>query len=324
MNAFADWLFSVMFGWMGTAANSAWNAVVNATSGTGSFFSRYWLCIVLLIIIGGTVLDYAVWLVRWRPYLVWRSWLTRRRRTRHLQRTAQDLEHTDMDDQTLNTIADWVSTPQDAYPLDGLYPEPSPIPYANAPQAAGYIPTEFIDPNSAPAVPYNQQIASYPPSYPQPADHGWQPSAQNAYQPAPLWPPAAPVQYMPPEPDTMPQAAPPQTLYPEAFKTDSFSPAEEVSNPWGNDFSQPEDFSPSPASASRRRRSEKNRRLRSAQRLFSGLKEHLQNEDQESMIDGLPAPVRQEDAFHDPVYPSTYRYQQPDYNSINNQNGQPQ
>jgi len=327
VNAFADWLFNLMFGWMGTAANSAWNAVVNSTSGTGSFFSRYWLGIVLLIIIGGTVLDYAVWLVRWRPYLVWRSWLTRRLRSRRLQQTAQDLEYTDMDDHTLNTIADWVSTPQEAYPLDGLQQQGlSPLPYADMSADAGY-PVEYVDPNSVPVGGYGQQGAAYPPLYPPVQPDAWQPpdlGTQDAYQPAPLWQEHTPAQYTPPaDIDYSPQAAPPQPLYPDSFEADDLSLAPEPGNGWGG-FTQGENLAPAPSGEGRRRRSDRSSRMRSAQRLFDGLRERLQTEDEEGMIDGLPSPVRQEDAFHEAVYPNSYRYQQPDYHGHANHNGQEQ
>lgn len=324
MNAFADWLFNVLFGWMGTAANSAWNAVVNSTGGMGSFFSQYWLGIVLLLIIGGTVLDYLVWFVRWRPYLVWRSWLTRHRRSRSLQQTAQDLEHTDMDPNTLNTIADWVATPQDAYPLDGLHA--GALPYADDPQAAGYNARAY----NPPAPPYPEQGEAMPPLMQQAPSQVWQPQPmdeQDVYQPAPLWGTPAPI---PEEPPYAPPAytapvypgqpyAPQQPLYAEDFEGDNLSLAPEPASAWP-DFTRPQgEPVPGPAEGGRRRRSDRGGRMRSAKRLFNGLREHLQPEDDESMIDGLPSPVRQEDAFHEAVYPNSYRYQQPDYNHNNQQ-----
>lgn len=303
MNAFADWLFSVLLGWTGTAANSAWNAIVNNQGGIGGFFSRFWLPIVLLLVVGGTLLDYAVWFARWKPYLVWRSWLTRRRRERVMAHDAQQLERGQMDPGTQNTIADWVTTPQDHYPVYDL-------PYTGEQEAAPYWdaqPDQWVAPQQTEKWAYMPpQLEEVP--LPLPPEHG---------QPEPYLPPAPVTPDMMPEPDPMP--APRPFYFPpiEEQSPESWFPQQHAAP-----YQEPPVDSPLPQAPVRKRRTERARQNRAAT-LLTNLRDRLGTaEDQESMIDGLPSPIREEDAFHEAVYPSNYRYQQPDANGhYNNQNG---
>lgn len=290
MNAFADWLFSILLGWTGTAANSAWNAVVNAAGGISTFFSRFWLPIVLLLILGGVMMDYIVWFARWRPYLVWRSWFTRRKRRRAYAEDAHQLEHGDMDAGTLNTIADWVATPQDQYPVYDL-------------PGTAYEEEQWAAPHPDWAAPEQSEhwahMAADQENQPPPPSYGatWQQPAMQPY--------AQPYPYSQPPPEPASQ----QTAFQHPF---------EAQQP-GDWFAQgPADMNqqeavepPSPQQPRRRRRSERSRQ-RITRDLLETLRSRLsQAEDDEGMIDGLPSPVREEDAFHEAVYPQNYRYHMP-------------
>ena len=324
MNAFADWLFSALFGWMGSAANGAWNALVNASGGISSFFSTYWLLFLLAVIIAGTVLDYAVWLVRWRPYLVWRSWLTRRLRRRRMQRSAQDLEHSDMDEQARGALAEWVSTPEEGYPL--AY---EPV-FNEGQQAGGYQP----------------DLSGYPPEHyyaPQGYGQGYIPQTsypdqqQQAYdlqQPAePLWEPRQTAWMDPvpsPLPDTVYQplsgfqdqplidyAAPPEqpyyaSLYGDGQNEFNNPPAFDGNNAYiSSGIAQEQPQISRTGENGRRRRSDRKQRPM-ARRFFDDIRGRIgRGEDEETMLDGLPSSVRPEDAFHEAVYPKGYHYQDP-------------
>ncbi|MHC1785658.1 MAG: hypothetical protein AB9880_01150 [Christensenellales bacterium] len=300
MNAFANWLFSVLLGWTGTFANGMWNAVVNQSTGISAFFSRWWLALVLLLVAGGTVLDYAVWLIRWRPYLVWRTWLTRRKRRRNLRRETLSLENTQMDDQTLSTIADWVASPQEESPVDGL--------------AYG------MDHPWAPAVGFNEAEASWQrPQAPvlQGRQEGDPAMMQNGQPPQGNEPPlqAAPyfsAVYGAPSAEaggTSFAAIPLQhTLQADDFDNleARWQPSVDFGDPYSMQGASPlaSDF---PA---RRRRSQRQKGKASA--LLDALHHRITGtDDDETMLDGLPAPVDQQDAFHEAVYPETYRYQTP-------------
>ena len=68
MNSFAKYMFQGMFSWMR-------DAVRHLTDGSilDSWLAEHWLTTVIFLMVIGVVADYAVWLFRWRPDLVWRS-----------------------------------------------------------------------------------------------------------------------------------------------------------------------------------------------------------------------------------------------------------
>ena len=74
MNAFANTLFSLLLSWVKGLAQSVWSMV--SGGGAGSFFvwlGDHWLALVLVLCVAGVVIDLLVWLLRWRPDLVWRT-----------------------------------------------------------------------------------------------------------------------------------------------------------------------------------------------------------------------------------------------------------
>lgn len=263
MNAFANWLFTLLLGWTGGMANRAWNTVVNASGGISDFFSRYWLLLVVGLILLGTVMDYAVWLVRWRPYLVWRSWLRRLTQRRAHRKANESLRQTEMDDQTLNTIADWVATPQEQYPVYELESAEAPIPYA--PEAAVQDPAWTYEEPEQPFFVESQAEPVYDPAMFQPA--------------------------------------------PRLFHQDGEATEPMPYGAWATrEQAQPQ---PEPQGPARRRRSDRGKGRTLVNRL-ADLREKLSSDDrEEGMLDGLPAPVRQQDAFHDAVYPKSYQRPQP-------------
>ena len=88
MNSFANSLFSLLFGWAKTLIQRVWTAA--STGGFSGFFTWLgdnWLWVALLLCLAGTVVDFCVWMVRWRPYLVWRTALHRLARRFHGDQT---------------------------------------------------------------------------------------------------------------------------------------------------------------------------------------------------------------------------------------------
>ena len=78
MNTFANSLFSLLFGWARTLIQQLWSSAVSGRyQGFLVWLGDHWLWVALALCVGGTVIDYMIWLVRWRPYLVWRSALGR-------------------------------------------------------------------------------------------------------------------------------------------------------------------------------------------------------------------------------------------------------
>lgn len=291
MNAFANWLFSILLGWTGALANKVWNAVVNAAGGISDFFARYWLPLVLILILAGTALDFAVWFARWRPYLVWRSWFSRRRRRRYERSAAHSLENSQMDDGTLGTIADWVAAPADqspVYALDStLQAWQRHDPYTHQEQQGTQQPY-----GTAPADAYSPFFTAVHTDIQgdmaQPAVNG---DAQM-------------MESFPYEDHDDPNAA---------WLPDSS---------YGNPYAPQADDAQAPAAFQRRRRSQRDKQKPQPLHFLRDLRQRVTApDDEEGMLDGLPSPVNRQDAFHEAVYPQSYRYRDPDSRPDGQQQG---
>ncbi len=78
MNAFADTILSMMFGWLKTLVQGIWSSAT--TGSVQNFFvwlGDHWFYVVLGVCVLCTVVDYLIWLIRWRPYIIWRNRLRR-------------------------------------------------------------------------------------------------------------------------------------------------------------------------------------------------------------------------------------------------------
>ena len=82
MGSFANTLFQLMLGWMQGIVSSVWSAFTSENG--GSFFTwlgNHWIPIVLVLCAAGLIADLTVYLVRWKPYRVWRSFFHRGKET---------------------------------------------------------------------------------------------------------------------------------------------------------------------------------------------------------------------------------------------------
>lgn len=78
MGQFANTLFRGLLGWVQSAAAELWSLVTNAeVSAWLRWLLDNWLPLVLLLCLGGAVLDFLVYFIRWQPYRVWGSFLRR-------------------------------------------------------------------------------------------------------------------------------------------------------------------------------------------------------------------------------------------------------
>ncbi|MBE5786685.1 MAG: hypothetical protein E7324_04010 [Clostridiales bacterium] len=72
MNAFADSLFAGLFGWLRALLQSIWGAIAGGgLSGFFTWLGDNWLWLVIFLGIAATIVDFCIWLIRWRPYKVW-------------------------------------------------------------------------------------------------------------------------------------------------------------------------------------------------------------------------------------------------------------
>ncbi len=78
MNAFANTVFSLLLGWVRNAVQAVWNSISSGGShGFLTWLGDHWIWLVVFLCIAGFVLDYLVWIIRWRPYRLWRQKLQR-------------------------------------------------------------------------------------------------------------------------------------------------------------------------------------------------------------------------------------------------------
>ena len=79
MGQFAGTLFRMLLGWVQTAAAWIWALITNADA---SAWLRWlvdnWLPLVLALCIGGVLVDFIVYLIRWQPYRMWGRFLYRK------------------------------------------------------------------------------------------------------------------------------------------------------------------------------------------------------------------------------------------------------
>ena len=92
MGSFANTLFTIMLGWIQAAASAIWSAFT--TENGGSFLQwigRNWFILAVILCVIGMVMDFSIYLLRWRPVRVWKSFF---RRLRHGKEEAEEPEQT--------------------------------------------------------------------------------------------------------------------------------------------------------------------------------------------------------------------------------------
>ena len=78
MGQFAGMLFSLLLGWVQSAVSWLWKLTTSAdVSAWTHWLLDNWLMLLALVCIGGALADFLVYLLRWQPYRVWRSFLRR-------------------------------------------------------------------------------------------------------------------------------------------------------------------------------------------------------------------------------------------------------
>ena len=78
MNTFSNSLFTFLFGWARSLIEGVWNAAAEGKfSRFFAWLGDHWLGMALFLVLACTAVDFLIWMIRWRPYLVWRSQLRR-------------------------------------------------------------------------------------------------------------------------------------------------------------------------------------------------------------------------------------------------------
>lgn len=80
MGSFANTLFMILVGWVETAVSTIWSSF--SGGGANSFLQwigNSWIYIAIILCAAGILVDLSVYIVRWRPYLIWKKIFRRRR-----------------------------------------------------------------------------------------------------------------------------------------------------------------------------------------------------------------------------------------------------
>lgn len=82
MGSFANSLFKIMLGWLQTAVSAIWSAFTSQNgSSLFNWIGEHWILTAAVLCCAGLAADLIVYLLRWKPYKVWKSFLTRHRDT---------------------------------------------------------------------------------------------------------------------------------------------------------------------------------------------------------------------------------------------------
>ena len=62
-----------MLSWMRWLTGWFWDIANSGGTGGGflSWFSDHWLGLAVFLIIAGVIVDWLIWMIRWRPYWLW-------------------------------------------------------------------------------------------------------------------------------------------------------------------------------------------------------------------------------------------------------------
>ena len=71
MGTLADSLFNVLMSWVRALVNSIWALFTTDHMTLLEFRGKNWVMLVVIMLAAGLVMDWLVWLVRWKPYHLW-------------------------------------------------------------------------------------------------------------------------------------------------------------------------------------------------------------------------------------------------------------
>ena len=80
MGSFANSIFTILLGWVQSVIYSIWNAFTTNQNGSLlAWVGRNWKILAAVLCTAGLVIDFAVYMARWRPFMVWTSFFQHRR-----------------------------------------------------------------------------------------------------------------------------------------------------------------------------------------------------------------------------------------------------
>ena len=84
MGSFANTLFSMLLGWVQGLISMIWSALTSEDGNSFlQFIGKNWIKIAFILCVIGFITDLAVYIFRWQPYKVWRTFLRKRSKMRN-------------------------------------------------------------------------------------------------------------------------------------------------------------------------------------------------------------------------------------------------
>ena len=80
MNSAADLFFAALRSWFRTVTDGVWAMIRKGGGGGASWMASHWLSLIISIIIISVLVDWTLYLIRWRPYRLFLTNLRRKRR----------------------------------------------------------------------------------------------------------------------------------------------------------------------------------------------------------------------------------------------------
>lgn len=78
MGSFANSLFKIMLGWLQGVVAAVWSAFTSENgSALFNWIGRNWIVIAAVLCVTGLAADLCVYILRWKPFRVWKSFFTR-------------------------------------------------------------------------------------------------------------------------------------------------------------------------------------------------------------------------------------------------------
>ena len=78
MGSFANTLFSILLGWLQAVTSVIWSALTEKGGESFlQFIGKNWIMIAVILCAAGLAVDFAVYLFRWEPYKVWKTFFRR-------------------------------------------------------------------------------------------------------------------------------------------------------------------------------------------------------------------------------------------------------
>ncbi len=77
MGSFANSLFKVMLGWLQAVVSAVWSAFTSENgSSLFNWIGQHWILIAVILCVIGLAADLCVYILRWKPYKVWKNFFT--------------------------------------------------------------------------------------------------------------------------------------------------------------------------------------------------------------------------------------------------------